>query len=379
MSDTVAHEAKRPITVLFLSRTNAPNVVHHIEPLLYSEVVERVVLIRNQAIPLEHPKLQQKPYNLTLREGGKWRRTLRFGWHLLRFLFSGVREVVRCRPHLVVSINPFPYGVLAWLVGVVARRPTVWMIIGDDLAHFQRPWLARLLVGLSRFGVRMTVPGAVQKAVLVTAGVAAERIWIMPHTVDPARFHPAPQRQDNNRGGFDILFVGGLYPPKGPHLLCEAMRQVVREVPGARLLLVGRGDLEPHLRQSITAWQLEKSIVLAGAVHGEALIRLYQDARIFALPSETEGFPFVLVEALCTDTVPVITAVGAIGEVIEDGVNGVLLAPQPDVATLSQALVNLLRDSKYYASLLQGVRTTAARFGHDRAAQVWATIISSPL
>jgi glycosyltransferase involved in cell wall biosynthesis len=149
------------------------------------------------------------------------------------------------------------------------------------------------------------------------------RVEIIPNGVDLQRFHPADDPQQRQRirdtlgiAASDIMIttVGGVMPRKGSHLLLEAWARLAAELPNAHLVLVGpRKDLEQPGLKSFRN-QLKKTINNSGAperVHFTGLcknIEEYQRAAdIFVLPSEREGMPNSVLEAMASRVAVIVT------------------------------------------------------------------------
>jgi glycosyltransferase involved in cell wall biosynthesis len=172
-------------------------------------------------------------------------------------------------------------------------------------------------------------------------GVPSERIVRIPNGVDPEYFRPADaSRRQALRTELDLegrrvaLFVGRLEPEKGLECLLEAWREVRRELPGALLLLVGDGVLRASLHARAVP-----GVRLVGPV-SDPLPHL-QAADCFVLPSESEGLPVALLEALATGLPCVATAIGGTVDVLSPDVDGWLVRPG-DAATLAATLVRAL-------------------------------------
>jgi alpha-maltose-1-phosphate synthase len=136
------------------------------------------------------------------------------------------------------------------------------------------------------------------------------------------------------------LFVGREWERKGGPALLSAWPAVARAVPGAQLWIVGTGD-QPRASEDVT-WH--------GRVGPDALRALYRQASVFVLPTRYDMSPHVIREALGYGLPCVTTTVGGIPEIVEDGVDSLLVAPG-DVAGLSQSVIELLRDRELAASM----------------------------
>ncbi len=129
------------------------------------------------------------------------------------------------------------------------------------------------------------------------------------------------------------LFVGQDFGYKGGPTLLDAWTSVRQEIPGAQLWIVGtRGER-----------RVENEVTWHGRIDADALGALYRRASVFVLPTMYDRSPHVLREALGHGLPCVTTNVGAIPEIVRDGVDSVVVAPG-DSAALAQALTRLLSE-----------------------------------
>ena len=133
-----------------------------------------------------------------------------------------------------------------------------------------------------------------------------------------------------------LLCVGRLIPIKGHIVLLRAFAAARRRIPDLQLHIAGRGPLEPALRALAMELELEDSIRFLGYV--TPVQRAIEDAAIVVVPSMGEGFGMVALEAM-ERARPVIAAeIGGLGELVEDGVTG-LLVPAGEAEPLEEAIV----------------------------------------
>jgi glycosyltransferase involved in cell wall biosynthesis len=182
---------------------------------------------------------------------------------------------------------------------------------------------------------------------------------IVHYGIDPDGV-PQPYRGDEPR----LLCVGRLIPIKGHVVLLRAFAEARREVPSLRLDVAGRGPLEPALRALAKELDVEDAVRFLGYV--APIQRAIEQAAIVVVPSMGEGFGMVALEAM-ERARPVIAAeIGGLGELVEDGVTGVLVPPG-EAEPLARAIVRLAGDLEVSAEMgAAGRRRAVEQFLEDR-------------
>jgi glycosyltransferase involved in cell wall biosynthesis len=135
--------------------------------------------------------------------------------------------------------------------------------------------------------------------------------------------------------------VAALVPHKGQRHLVEAAHLVVRDIPDARFVILGEGELRESLERQVRDYHLEKHVLLPG--FRTDVIGCIKGFDLFAMSSVTEGLGTSLLDAMACSKAIVATQTGGIPEVVEDGVTGVLVAPR-DHHAMAAAIVRLLSD-----------------------------------
>lgn len=195
---------------------------------------------------------------------------------------------------------------------------------------------------------------------------------VIPNGVDTVQFRPCPEARTAGRahigatnGTLVVGTVARLDPVKD-HLTLLRAADIARGK-GVNLILVIVGDgnerrtLEAELSRRP---DLARSTVLSGEVSNVA--EWLNTFDIFVLPSLSEGMSNTLLEAMATGVVPVATAVGGNGEVIEDGRSGLLVAPR-DADQISSLIVRLAASAEQRQELGRNARQRViAQFSLDR-------------
>jgi glycosyltransferase involved in cell wall biosynthesis len=210
------------------------------------------------------------------------------------------------------------------------------------------------------------------------AGVAEEKVALIPHGVDTTRFRPPTgDERLRARARFGIapdarviVFTGRLLRGKGLAELLEAFAWIAPVVPAAHLLIVGSGagqalSVEDDLRATASQPALQGRVTFTGRLDDVA--EALQAADVFAFPSVYEALGISLVEAAATGLPAVGARTGGIVDVIEDGVSG-WLVPPGDVTALATRLRDLTLDDAERVRLGRRARAIAcARFAEGQA------------
>jgi len=167
---------------------------------------------------------------------------------------------------------------------------------------------------------------------------------------------PATGAADGEGEEGRILFLGRLEPAKGTAELLDAVARLAPRFPRLRLVMGGSGDLE-GLRRAAAARGIEERIALPGWLDAAARDAELVRASVFCLPSHAEGLPMAVLEAMAAGKAVVASSVGGIPELVQDGVNG-LLVPPHDAAALAAALARLLDDDGLRRALGAQARST---------------------
>lgn len=143
---------------------------------------------------------------------------------------------------------------------------------------------------------------------------------------------------------FSVLYLGRLIRSKGLLDLVRAVALLNRDGETARLVVAGTGPHEAEARELAIGLGLAGTIEFTGAVAGEAKARLFAEADVFVLAtSHPEGLPYALIEAMAAGLPVVTTPIGAIPDLVTDGVQG-LFVPAGDPEALARALRALAAD-----------------------------------
>ncbi|MCU1381800.1 MAG: epsD 1 [Acidobacteria bacterium] len=134
--------------------------------------------------------------------------------------------------------------------------------------------------------------------------------------------------------------VAALVPHKGQRYLIDAAHLVVQQLPDARFVILGEGELREHLEKQVHEHHLEKHVLLPG--FRTDVLGCIKGFDLFVMSSVTEGLGTSLLDAMACARPIVATRAGGIPEIVEDEVNG-LLVPIRDHHALAGAIVRALK------------------------------------
>lgn len=178
--------------------------------------------------------------------------------------------------------------------------------------------------------------------------------------VDPAMY----ARDERPRARTELLFVGRLAAVKGLPVLIEAASRLMADRPDLRLTLIGDGPDRAALEARVAGAGLADRIVFAGYQGAAEVADALSRTDVFVLPSFAEGVPVVLMEALASEVPVVATRIAGIGELVEDGISG-LVVPPGDADALAEAIARLADDA--------ALRTRMGRAGRAKVEAEYAT------
>ena len=184
------------------------------------------------------------------------------------------------------------------------------------------------------------------RQMLVADGVPAERTVTVHEGIDVDHVVAAPPVNVHEAFWLPhhapvVGNVAALVPHKGQRYLVDAAHLAVQEIPDARFVILGDGELREHLEKQVREHHLEKHVLLPG--FRTDVLGCIKGFDLFAMSSVTEGLGTSLLDAMACGRPLVATRAGGIPEIVEEGVNGLLVPPR-DARALAEAIVRALKD-----------------------------------
>jgi len=215
------------------------------------------------------------------------------------------------------------------------------------------------------------------RQMLVADGVPADRTVTVHEGIDLDHVRAAPPVNVHEAFWLPhhapvVGNVAALVPHKGQRYLVEAAHLVIQEMPDVRFVILGEGELREHLEKQVHEHHLEKHVLLPG--FRLDVLGCIKGFDLFVMSSVTEGLGTSLLDAMACARPIVATRAGGIPEIVEDGVNGLLVPPR-DAHALARAIVDALADEGLRQRLgAAGFERVRERFTVDRMVAETASV-----
>lgn len=215
--------------------------------------------------------------------------------------------------------------------------------------------------------------------------VNPKKIIILYNDIDVSGFRSSVESARNDGGrrsigvaedGLVILFVGRVSPLKGGEYLLPIAERVLAKRPDALFLVVGDIYL-PTFREQWAVHRCRDRIRLLGSMPNAEIARAFAAADLFILPSNSEGFPRVLLECMAAGLPFVAFDVGGIREIAHSD-HGPCIVPRGDLEAFSDRVVELLEDPQRRSRLGEQARRWVETFATPRVVPLFMERIVKP-
>ena len=282
--------------------------------------------------------------------------------------------------HLNTALNARAYWRdLAYLfVAKICGTRVLYQVHGGALPQefFGR---SRILVALLRATLQLP------DAIVVLARVEFEayrkfaprqQILRLPNSVDWVPYaQPLRERPDPGTP-LRLLYIGRLAREKGLYEVLHGLNLARAQGTRAQLVIAGSGPEEARLRQLASALGLAPDVSFAGPIFGRGKVTLLGDADVLVLASHAEGLPYALLESMAAGVPVIATRVGAIPDVMVDGIHGLFVPPRRPNA-ISRAIATLAADRESLARMGAACRRRIADvYSIDRLAEEFCKLYS---
>lgn len=268
-------------------------------------------------------------------------------------------------------LNVIKYAALsAKLAGIRRCVHTV-----HNVAQEEAEGILQKITNTFYFRLGWSVPVAlspeVQRTIVSFYGMQEEKVPMIYNGVDLSRCLP--------KSGYDLsepaqlLHIGRFNYQKNHRGLLEAFSMILEKNPNCCLNLVGDGEL----RQETEAYAVELGVREKVVFHGsQSDVHPYlHNADIFLLPSQFEGMPMTIIEAMGTGLPVVASAVGGVPDMLRNGESGILVSQEP--RAVADAVLGLLQQEDLRKTLGENAREDSRKFSAEHMAASYCDIYSA--
>jgi glycosyltransferase involved in cell wall biosynthesis len=271
-------------------------------------------------------------------------------------------------PDLLIGIDMVPHSFNAVICSKLFNIPVIGSLRGMPETYFrgsEKPFMPYILKNLDV----LTTTGNKSK-IQMTPKFPNREIYVLPNSIDTTVFIPS---QDEKI--YDIVNVGRLHPSKNLDLLMNIVYLVKDKLPNIKVGIIGNGPDQERLLKICEQLNLTETVTFLG--YNEHPDWYYKRSRLFILPTEREGLPMSLIEAMCCGCVPIVTRIGDIEDLCFNNENAILIDNYKDIEAFAYAAIQLLEGRDNYLKLSCNAAQTIQKFNYNSASQVWNSIFSN--
>lgn len=332
-------------------------------PILSSRNVEKVYVLRDFVGALEDSRVEYLcPTKL---EKGKFRH--------IKKVWRGVFAVKKYKIDAIVGVLNTPHGFIGRAIGFLTHKPYVHMTIaGHREFWMDGPIMEKLNKWAFGSGAAITVTGSQTRQYLEKKGVKKDMIFILPNLPNEA-FTKVALNEDRH---YDIVSFSRIDLNKNLILLIKALASL-KDKFRLRVAIAGEGDQMDNIKKAAQDYGVSDMTEFLGYVKGfDEKVKLLSDSKIFISCSKGEGFPVSLLEAMNCGCVPVVSNVGDIVDVIQNGKNGFVFNDTNDETEFAAYLEQLLQHNDSIAAMRQEAYKIKDEISVANNGKVWEKVFS---
>lgn len=361
--------------IMLTGRFDSDNwILAHLGPLSASKECSRIWMVSTNPVPslakvepIYPPKWLMKMVGVT---------TAR----LLTFVCAAIRH----RPHVVGGFHIMVNGILAAVVGRLAGARSMYFCVGGPAeisdggihsadSYFTKMETAdtvvekKLIRIVSKFHTIITMG---TKAVNFFRGKGVDTDFhIVSGGIDSKRFKLVEEV-----ALYDLIWTSRLVEVKRMDIFLQAVKNVADKIPDVRAVIVGDGKLRDELHSLSKDLGIDSNVSFIG--HQKDIENWLHKSKVFVLTSDSEGLSLSMMEAMMCGLPAVVSDIGDLGDLVEDGINGYLV-PRRSPELFADRIIELLTDARKLEAFSQAARRSALRYETQATTQHWDSIIAN--
>src|SRR3989344_632171 len=286
------------------------------------------------------------------------------------------------RADIIFAQDPVSVALPAMLAAKILRKKFILKIVGDyaweqgvqrfevkeildDFLNKKYGINVEVLRKIEKFVANHTekiiVPSEYLKKVVSAWGVNPNKIKVIYNAFDFKDFEHTLRRPTSKL----IVSAGRLVPWKGFGTLIEIMPKILREVPDAKLIIIGDGPERHKLKLQVATWWLGRQVELIGNLPHKKVLEYLASADAFILNTAYEGFSHQILEAMAIGAPVITTNVCGNPELVENNVSGILVEFN-DKEAIKNSILKLLKDEKLTQKLTSAAFQKSKQFSKER-------------
>ena len=350
------------IRLLIVAKLLDAGLQHHISPKCEMTEVEEIAIVRD----VSGPALPKVTYYCP----PEFLAGIPVLLVLAKVLITLKLSLIK-KPDMIISYAMYPHGIIAFIAAKLTRRPLIICIISNHEIDAFGFFVQRLYLSILKRTRFTTTTGSKTREKLITRGIPADKILILPHAVETDRFYPSGTEKV-----YDVLYVGRLSEKKHPDILLKALNVLKNfSKKDITLLVAGSGSpaYENYLKQVIVELDLQNNVIFGGYMDNTA--DLYNQSKVYVLPTEAEGLPFTILEAMACGVPVITTGAGDMTDTVRDNENAFVIEHYDDINAFSNGIRVLLEDEDTYNRLRsRGLEEISLHHRKENVMATWLEI-----
>lgn len=254
--------------------------------------------------------------------------------------------------HANWSVN----GIIAGIVGRLARKPVITTLRGQDVNRSASSWTYRLILGgcLRLSHQVVTVSDSIRDMAAQKFPSQKDKLILISNGVDQHFLDIGARCQRTSSQALRLITIASLIPSKGINQIIQAA-SLLKDKINFNLTIVGSGPEKEKLRKLTTSLGLGEKVYFTDQVAPDKIPEYLAKADVLVLASYSEGRPNVLLEAMAANVPIVATNIPGVSEMVQHGKTGLLFPPEA-VEILADQLRRLAQDHHLRRQLAHNAR-----------------------
>jgi glycosyltransferase involved in cell wall biosynthesis len=290
-------------------------------------------------------------------------------------------EIAKKHKHSVIHAHDwltYPAGIAA---KEVSGKPLVVHVHATQFDQCAGDNINQEVYEIEKAGMRaadmvVAVSNLTRKKVIEKYGISPEKVRVVHNGVEFQKSNgaiPSFVKKIKNEGGKIVLFVGRITLQKGPDYFVGMAKRILEHEPNTFFVISGSGDMEEDMIKRVAGWGISSHFIFCGFLRNQELATVYKAADIFVMPSVSEPFGIVPLEAMISDTPVLVSKESGVSEVI----NCALKSHFWDVDDMADKVVSVLRHKNLKSHLSTNGREEVKAIHWKKAADSLISVYNS--